>query len=65
MTWHQIFDDAKELARAMYGYAIGYLRHLRAFNFDEAAELSEKCYNFIELVVEDPNLSLRKLRSIK
>ena len=49
----------------MYGYAIGYLRHLRAFNFDEAAELSEKCYNFTELVVEDPNLSLRKLRSIK
>ena len=49
----------------MYGYAIGYLRHLRAFNFDEAAELSEKYYNFIELVVEDPNLSLRKLKSIK
>ena len=60
----KMFEGGKSLAKAMYGFAIGYLRHLRAFHFDEGAQLSEKYFKFICLLVDDPYISLTKLRSV-
>ncbi len=45
----------------MHGYALGYLRHLRAFNFQECKDsLSELLYDFVAMLLEDPFESLTK-----
>ena len=62
---YKMFDDRKSLAKAMYGFALGYLRHLRAFHFDKEANLSEKYYVFCSLLIEDPYVSLTKMSAVK
>ena len=64
-TMLDLYDTRKDLAKGMYGYAIGYLRHLRAFNFDEAANLSQKYHQFVLELIEDNYVSLTKLRLVK
>ena len=60
-----MFRDRKDLAKSMFGFAIGYLRHLRAFHFDETAQLSQKYYEFVQELINDENISLTKLRLVK
>ena len=36
----KIFDGHRELVRCMHGYALGYLRHLRAFNFNPSCSMA-------------------------
>ena len=62
----RMFDDGKALAKAMYGFAIGYLRHLRAFHFDDGKiNLSERYKEFLCLLIDDRFISPKKLRSIE
>ena len=37
----QLFEGKKELTKCMHGHALGYLRHLRAFNFNHSCSLSQ------------------------
>lgn len=43
----KIFDGQKDLVKFMHGYALGYMRHLRAFHFNESCSLADLLYSFV------------------
>ena len=49
----------------MHGLALGYLRHLRAFNFNPSCDLTDLIWQFTKLLLEDPYESLTKLSKLK
>ena len=61
----KIFDGKKELATCMHGYALGYLRHLRAFNFNQSCSIASLIYEFVSLLLEDEYESLTRLSKLK
>ena len=62
----RLFEDRKQLAKGMHGYALGYLRHLRAFNFQPCSDsLSQLIFDFVSMLIDDPFESLTKLIKLK
>ena len=61
----KIFDGKKELVKCMHGYALGYLRHLRAFNFNESCSLAQLIFDFLKLLLDDPYESLTKISKLE
>ena len=49
----------------MHGLALGYLRHLRAFNFNPSCDLTDLIWQFTNLLLQDPYESLTKLSKLK
>ena len=49
----------------MHGYALGYLRHLRAFNFNESCSLAQLLYDFVSMLLKDDYESLTKLSKLE
>ena len=60
----KLFDGQKELVKAMHGYALGYLRHLRAFNFVSFTSLAELIGTFLNLFLTEDYESLTKLNDL-
>ena len=61
----KLFDGSRELVKCMHGYALGYLRHLRAFNFNVRYSLAELINVFLSMLLEDPYESLTKLHKLE
>lgn len=61
----KIFDGQKDLVKSMHGYALGYLRHLRAFNFNESCSLADRIFDFLDLLLKDDYESLTKLDKLE
>ena len=61
----KIFEGNKELVKAMHGYAIGYLRHMRAFNLNPSFSMAELISDFLEILLNDPYESLTKLKKLE
>ncbi len=49
----------------MHGFALGYLRHLRAFNFNASCSLAQLIYDFISMLLKDDYESLTKLSKLE
>jgi hypothetical protein len=49
----------------MHGFALGYLRHLRAFNFNESCSLAQLLYDFVSMLLKDDYESLTKLDKLE
>ena len=61
----KVFDGQKDMVAAMHGFALGYLRHLRAFHFNESCSLADLLYRFIRMLFEDDYESLTKLTKLQ
>ena len=61
----KIFDGRRQLAKAMHGYALGYFRHLRAFNFQRQSDsLADLLHGFASMLLADEYESLSKLDAL-
>ena len=49
----KIFEGKKDLVKGMHGYALGYLRHMRAFKLNQSFTMAELIGEFLDLLLED------------
>lgn len=61
----KIFEGKKDLVKGMHGYALGYLRHMRAFNLNQSFSMAELIGEFLDLLLEDAYESLTKLKKLE
>ena len=62
---HTLFEGRRDLAKSMHGFALGYLRHLRAFHMPrdngQKDSIADLLSDFINMLFDDDYESLNKL----
>jgi len=61
-----VFDGRRTLVKSMHGFALGYCRHLRAFQFRKQKDsLAQLLHDFVSMLIDDEYESLSKLDKLE